>query len=102
MLPVSLSARDVQDSAAQRPADSPEAIRKSAQDFEGLLVEQMMQSMRGSGWLGSEEKSGESIMEFAEQQLSQLISQSGGLGLARLIEQGLKAQSSSENAQAVE
>jgi flagellar protein FlgJ len=85
MLPAGLTISDTQ----PRPADSPEAIRKSAEDFEALLIEQMLHSMRGSGWMGNEDQAGESVMEYAEQQLSNVIASGGGMGLARLIREGL-------------
>ncbi len=67
-------------------------LTESARQFEALLIGQIMRSMRESagGWLGSgEDQAGSSMAEFAEQQMAQLLSASGGFGLASLIEQGL-------------
>lgn len=68
--------------------------REAAEQFEALLIGQLLRAARESsgsgGWLGTgEDHSSESIAEYAEQQVAGLLSSSGGLGLARLIEQGL-------------
>ena len=45
----------------------------------------------GNGWLGSGgDATGESAIDFAEQQLALLLSRQGGLGLAGLISSGLE------------
>jgi Rod binding domain-containing protein len=75
-----------------KPAD-PVKIRETASQFEALLISQMMKSARESsagGWGGeSDDKAGDSMMEMAEQQLSQLLAAGGGLGLAKLVIQGI-------------
>jgi Rod binding domain-containing protein len=66
----------------------------AAGQFEALLIGQMLRSMReeGSGWLGTgEDKSADSAMGFAEEQLAAALSSAGGLGLARVVQQGLQA-----------
>lgn len=76
---------------ASRPADTAEKIRDSASQFEGLLIAQMLKSARESspGGLGEDDHSNDSILDMAEQQISGLLAASGGLGLSRLIVQGL-------------
>ena len=73
--------------------DTPEKIRDSARQFESLLIAQVLKTGResgGGGWLGaSDDESGSIAIEMAEQQVAQTLAASGGLGLARLIEQGL-------------
>jgi Rod binding domain-containing protein len=72
-----------------RPANA----RDAAQQFEALLLAQIMRSEResGNGWLGSGgDATGESAIDFAEQQLALLLSRQGGLGLAGLISSGLE------------
>jgi len=67
-------------------------IESSAQDFEGLLIGQMLRSAResGSGGLGDEDDSSrETMLDLADQQFSQVLANNGGLGLARLIVKGL-------------
>jgi peptidoglycan hydrolase FlgJ len=78
---------------ARGAKDDPQRIREAAQQFEGLLIGQMLKSMResGGGWFGTgEDRAGESLGEFAEQQLAQVLSSQGGFGLAGLIAEGLR------------
>ncbi len=76
-----------------RESDTPERVREAARQFEGMLMQQILRSMResGAGWLGTgEDASGECAQDFAEQQFAEALSASGGLGLANLIADGLK------------
>ena len=73
--------------------DDPAKIRKAAQQFEALLLEQVMQSAKGTGggWLESGGDSSEDCATgLAEQQLAVAIAQNGGLGLANMIARGLE------------
>ena len=80
--------------AGARPKpDDPAKIRQAAQQFEALLLEQVMQSAKGSGggWLGSDGDSSEDCTTgLAEQQLAIAMAQNGGLGLANMIAKGLE------------
>ena len=70
----------------------PAKVHDAAQQFEALLIGQMMRSVRqsGSGWLGSDEDpSGECATDYAEQQFASVMAKQGGLGLADMISQGL-------------
>jgi Rod binding domain-containing protein len=72
--------------------DSPEQIHHAAQEFESLLLSQILKSAHGEdeGWLGTgDDQTASSAMGIAEEQLAQAISARGGLGLSGLIEQGL-------------
>jgi Rod binding domain-containing protein len=72
--------------------DSPERIHQAAQQFESLLISQILKSAHGEdeGWLGTgDDQTASSAMGIAEEQLAQAISARGGLGLSGLIEQGL-------------
>jgi Rod binding domain-containing protein len=69
---------------------APGKIQDAAQQFEALLLSQILRSVRESGgWLGSNDPTSDCAMEFAEQQFAALLAQQGGLGLATLIAQGL-------------
>lgn len=74
-------------------ANDPEVRKALGQQFEALLVGQMLRSMReagGTGWAGDGgDASGLGLMELAEQQLALAMAASGGLGLAKLVEQAL-------------
>ena len=76
-----------------RPPADPAKIRDAAQQFEALLIGQILRSAResGKGWLGSGgDSSSDCATEFAEQHLAAVLSAQGGLGLADLIAKGLK------------
>jgi len=71
---------------------TPDKVHDSAQQFEALLIGQILRSGRqsGSGWLGAEDPSAECATDYAEQQFSTVLAQQGGLGLASLIVKGLE------------
>jgi flagellar protein FlgJ len=72
--------------------DTPEKIETAAKQFEALLIGQLMKSMHdpdSKGWLGDEDESSQSAMEMAEEQFAQALANGGGLGLARMVVQGL-------------
>lgn len=67
-------------------------LKQAANDFEALLVTQLLRSARSgsAGWLGSgDDQSASSMLEMAEEFLAQAMTASGGLGLGRQIAQGL-------------
>jgi peptidoglycan hydrolase FlgJ len=73
--------------------NDPAQVSQAAEQFEALLLGQLMKSAReasgGGGWLGAEDEAGQTMGELAEQHLAQSIAAGGGLGLARMIRQGL-------------
>lgn len=79
---------------------TPERIRQAAGEFEALMIEQMLKAARDntSTSLDGENSpdANETMLDLANQQLAQLISKAGGLGLTRLIERGLQNQKSPE------
>jgi Rod binding domain-containing protein len=78
-------------------ANNPGKIREAAQQFEALLLNQILHSAHDpdAGWLGSGGDSSSSCAsDFAEQQLATAMSQQGGLGLSKLISAGLERESS--------
>lgn len=76
-----------------KPQESPAKIKDAACQFEALLVGQMLKSVREASAKGlsadNTDSSGDSMMEMAEQQLSKILAASGGLGLSKIIVQGL-------------
>ncbi len=68
-------------------------LHKAAQDFESLLIGEMLKSARADGsdgWLGSGEDSGEdSAMDMAQSQLANALASGGGIGLAKTIERAM-------------
>jgi flagellar protein FlgJ len=68
----------------------------AAQDFESLLIGQMLHSMReeGSGWLGTgDDDASATAFGFGEDQLAKALTKGGGLGLSKVIASGLAAKS---------
>ena len=68
-----------------RAPDPPEKVLDAAQQFEALMLGQILRAARESG--GS---SSDCAMDYAEQQFATVMARSGGLGLAKLIVQGLE------------
>ncbi len=95
-----LMAEKVSGSLAAPPKSDPGKVENAAKQFESLLLSQILKSMHESGsasWLGTgDDQSGEAAMELAEEQFAQALASRGGLGLSRLIVQGLKARSQDE------
>jgi flagellar protein FlgJ len=73
---------------------NPGRIRDAAKQFESLLIEQMLKSARDSGsgdWTGtSEDPTGSTMTEMADQQFAQLLASNGGMGLAKMVVEGLE------------
>jgi len=68
----------------------------AAQDFESLLLGQMLHSLHeeGSGWLGtSDDDASAAAFGFGEDQLARALTKGGGLGLSKVIAAGLAAKS---------
>ena len=78
------------------PAKTPSKLHDAAQQFEALMIGEMMRSVRESGsegWMGSGGDTGDdSAMDMAESQFAKALSMSGGLGLSKMIEQSVSAQ----------
>jgi Rod binding domain-containing protein len=76
--------------------DAAQLKRKGAsKDFEALLIGQMLHSVReeGSGWLGTgDDQSSSAAFGLGEEQLARALTARGGLGLSRVIEEGLRKQ----------
>jgi flagellar protein FlgJ len=93
---VSLTAAQSVPGKTGQKADNPARIHDAAQQFEALLLGQILHSAHesGSGWLGSGDSSSDCATDYAEQQLAATMAQQGGLGLAKLITTGLERESS--------
>ncbi len=78
-----------------QPANTrdPARIRDAAQQFETLLVAQMLKTAREAtdgGWMGSgEDQTAESAMGIAEESLARSMVLGGGLGLTKSVVAGL-------------
>jgi len=78
--------------ATKPKADDPARIREAAQQFEALLLTQLLQTAHPSGgWLGGgEDGAGDTASSFAGQQLAVMMAKQGGIGLANLVTSGLE------------
>lgn len=69
--------------------DSPAKIKKAAEEFEALLIGQMLKSAHetgSGGWLGAgKDQGGQTQMDLAEEQFANLLASKGGLGLSKFI-----------------
>jgi Rod binding domain-containing protein len=67
----------------------PKSIHRVAQEFESLLISQLLKSMK-QGAL-SEEGAGanDSVMQYAQESMARVLSQNGGIGMASVIERAL-------------
>ncbi|HUI56503.1 MAG TPA: hypothetical protein VLY04_16120 [Bryobacteraceae bacterium] len=95
---------DIQGTAA-RPKDDPAKIMDAAKQFEALLIAQMMKSMRDSegGWLGTgDDESASAAMEYGQEAFAQAMATSGGLGLSKLVAEGLTKPDASSNAGSIQ
>ena len=73
----------------------PEKIEDAAQQFESLLIAQMLRSGReaASSGLGDDDDAdseSSAMLDLANQQFAQTLAKQGGLGLTRLLVAGLK------------
>ena len=80
----------------QATASPKSDIKKASQEFEALLLSQILKGMKsgmGEGLLGSSDaESGSQMIELGQEMIAHSLSQSGGLGLAKLVERGLSPQ----------
>jgi Rod binding domain-containing protein len=82
-------------SPGKKPEDDPVKIRKSATDFEAMLLAQMLRSAREAGGGGliadgsGDDQANSSLIELGEQQFAQALASSGGLGIAKMVVAGL-------------
>jgi Rod binding domain-containing protein len=81
---------------AGKSSNKPDKIKDAAEQFEGLMFAELLKTAResgGSGWLGTgdNDEAGATSIDLAEQQLASAMAKGGGLGLTKLITQGLQA-----------
>jgi len=94
--PITPSAGFALSAASSQPKDDPEKVLNAARQFEALLMSQMMKSMRDTegGWMGTDEDdAASSAMEYGQEMFAQSMAMNGGLGLAKLLAQGLTPKS---------
>jgi peptidoglycan hydrolase FlgJ len=77
----------------------PGKIHEAAQQFEALMIGQMLKSARENGSsLDEDEGAGQdAAMEMAEAQFAGVLANSGGLGLSPVVEQSVSKQAGVQN-----
>jgi len=78
-------------------------IKATAQQLEALLIGQLLKTSReagSSGWLGTgdNDDAGQIGMEVGEQEFARMLAASGGLGLSKTIEAGMRRDAAKERA----
>jgi Rod binding domain-containing protein len=88
-----LEVRQALSNVATGGAKDSAKTREAAQQFEAILLTQILSmASENGGWLGSGEDSASGCATgLAEQQLGAMLAEKGGIGLAPLISQGLEA-----------
>ena len=67
----------------------PKNIHRVAQEFESLLISQLLKSMK-QGALGDEGGgSNDSVMQYAQESMARVLSQNGGIGMASVVERAM-------------
>jgi Rod binding domain-containing protein len=77
--------------------DNGQRIKEAAEQFEGLMMSELLKSARAAGsdggWMGTgdEDQAGQTSLDMAEQQVANVMAKAGGLGMRNFIMQGLQA-----------
>jgi Rod binding domain-containing protein len=72
------------------PQSRPKDAEGAAKQFEALLIGQMLRSAREAAQDDDGDSPGQTMVDLADQQFSQLLANNGGMGLAHMITAGLK------------
>ena len=92
VMPIAQSATAAQPPPTIPKDHDPAKIHDAAQQFEALLLGQILETIsKDGGWLGSGEDSASSCANgFAQEQLAAMMAKQGGFGLSKLIAEGLE------------
>ncbi|MBZ5601587.1 MAG: rod-binding protein [Acidobacteriia bacterium] len=67
----------------------PTKVEDAAKQFEALLIGQMLRSAREAAQDDDEDSGKSTMLDVADQQFSQLLANRGGMGLAKMVVNGL-------------
>lgn len=70
-------------------ANDPKSIHRVAQEFESLLISQLLKSMKQGALSEEDGGTNDSVMQYAEESMARVLSQNGGIGMAGVIERAL-------------
>lgn len=76
-------------------------IHSTAQQFEALLIGELLKTAHESGspgWLGTgdDDDAGQTGIEVGEQEFARMLAASGGLGMSKTIEAGMRRDAAME------
>jgi Rod binding domain-containing protein len=66
---------------------APTKVEGAAKQFEALMIAQMLRTAREN--TEDQDSSGSTMLDLADQQFSQVLANNGGLGLAKLVVNGI-------------
>lgn len=67
----------------------PKSIHRVAQEFESLLISQLLKSMKQGDLTEEEKGANDSVMQYAQESMARVLSQNGGMGIAKVVERAL-------------
>lgn len=76
------------------PKSESKRILQAAQQFEALLIGQMLKSAldsAGEGSLGIADGPGSALIDLSAEQFAQALASKGGLGIAKMVATGLES-----------
>ena len=74
------------------PKSESKRILQAAQQFEALLIGQMLKSALDSGGsLGTADGPGSALIDMSAEQFAQTLASKGGLGIAKMVATGLES-----------
>lgn len=66
-------------------AGSQKKLRDAAVEFEGMLLAEMLRSVREAEQSEEEDGAGSTMLDLADQHFAKVLASQGGLGLAKLV-----------------
>jgi Rod binding domain-containing protein len=83
--------------SSTKSKDSAAKIKDTAQQFEALMIGELLKTSReagsgGGGWMGTgeEDQAGQAAVDMAEQQFATSMAKGGGIGLTNFITHSMK------------
>lgn len=69
------------------------SVHRVAQEFESLLISQLLKSMKQGALSEEDGGANDSVMQYAQESMAQVLSQNGGMGIANVVERALTQRS---------
>lgn len=67
----------------------PKGVHRVAQEFESLLISQLLKSMKQGSLSEEDNGANDSVMQYAQESMARVLSQNGGVGIASVVERAL-------------